>query len=113
MVSPITGVRPLGWILIRLLFYQSAGCIDPRTAAGRDIPAPNEACVCVDLLNEVGKLLDDVLEGFVSHWIDSLDRQRLHEALGLCVVVGIASAPHGAYQAMFGKELAVDLGGIL
>jgi hypothetical protein len=60
-----------------------------------------------------GKLLDDVLEGFESHWIDSLGLQRLHEALGLCVVVGIASAPHGAEQTMVGKELPIDLGGIL
>jgi hypothetical protein len=67
----------------------------------------------VDLLDEVRKLLDDVLEGFESHWVDSLGLQRFHEALGLCVVIGIASAPHGAEQTMVGKELAVDLGGIL
>jgi hypothetical protein len=45
-LRPSDGVRPCGWTIIRLRFCPSSGCVDPRTAAGSDSRAPNEACVC-------------------------------------------------------------------
>src|ERR687892_852707 len=45
--------------------------------------------------------------------IHRLDLQRLHEALRLRIVVGVAAPTHRADEAMVGKELAVDLGRVL
>ena len=72
-----------------------------------------EPAFVVDLLEELRKVFDNILEGFENHRMDRLDLQRLHEALRLGVVIRVASAAHRADQAMVGKELPVDLGGIL
>jgi Retinal pigment epithelial membrane protein len=53
------------------------------------------------------------LEGFVIHQIDRLDFKRLHEALGLGIVIGIATSAHGADETMFGQQVAIGLGGVL
>ena len=67
----------------------------------------------VDLVDEARKVVGDVLERLVGDQVDGLDLQRLHEALRLGVVVGIAAAAHRADQAMGGQQLAIDLRGIL
>lgn len=67
----------------------------------------------VDLLDEVGKVLGNILEGFERHRIDRLDPQRFHEALGFGVVVGVAPASHRADQAVGDQCVAVELGSIL
>jgi hypothetical protein len=72
-----------------------------------------EPAVVVDILDEVGKVFSDIVEGFENDRVNSFDLQRLHEALGLGVVVGIASAAHRADQTLINKKLPVDLGGIL
>lgn len=59
-----------------------------------------EPAFVVDLLDEAGKVINDVVEGFEGHRVDRLDLQRLHEALRLGVVVKIASAAHRARQAV-------------
>ncbi|WOS67253.1 hypothetical protein SFGR64A_30485 (plasmid) [Sinorhizobium fredii GR64] len=72
-----------------------------------------EPALVVDLLDEVGKVFGDVLEGFECHQIDRLDLQRFHEALGLGVVIRVSPATHRADQAVGGQCLAVELGSIL
>src|SRR5690606_8483520 len=67
----------------------------------------------VDLLDEAGKMFDNVLECFEGHRIDRFDLQRFHEALGFCVVVRIASATHRADQTLGVKKLSVEFGRIL
>jgi hypothetical protein len=53
------------------------------------------------------------LEGFVIHQIDRLDFKRLHEALGLGIVIGIATSARGADETMFDQQAAIGLGGVL
>ena len=42
-------------------------------------------CV-VDALDEAGKISGHILEAVVLGWVDGLDLQRLHEALGMGIV---------------------------
>ena len=67
----------------------------------------------VDLIDEAGKVGGDIFEGLIIHQIDGLDLERLHEALSLGVVVGIAASTHGTDQTMVGEDIAVDLGSVL
>ena len=67
----------------------------------------------VDLIDEAWKVGSDVLEGLIGHGIDGLDLQRLHEALGLGVVVRIAAAPHRSDETMLGEGLPVAPGRVL
>ena len=50
----------------------------------------------VNVVNEAWKISGYILEGFVIHQIDGLDLQRLHEALGLGIVVGVPTPIHRA-----------------
>ena len=43
---------------------------------------------------------------------NGLDLKGLHEALGLGIVIGIATSAHGADETMFG-QVAIRLGGVL
>jgi hypothetical protein len=54
----------------------------------------------VDLVDEAGQVEGDVLDGLAGDRIDRLDLQRLDEALGLGVVVGVAAPPHRTDQAV-------------
>src|SRR4051794_21704771 len=72
-----------------------------------------ESAGVVDLLNEVGKVFSNVLEVLESHRVNRLDLQRLHEALGLGIVVWISPAAHRADQAMGFQRVAIDLGSVL
>ena len=67
----------------------------------------------VDLVDELGKVVNDVLEGLVGHRIDGFNLQGLHEALGLGIVVRIAAAPHRADQAMSCQGAVIDRSGVL
>ena len=72
-----------------------------------------ESAGVVDLIDKAWKIGGDVFEGFVIHQIDGLDLKGLHEALGLGIVVGIATSAHGADETMFGQQVAIGLGGVL
>lgn len=52
----------------------------------------------VYLLDEDRQSSGNVVEGLVAREIDFLDLQRLHEALRLGIVVGIADAAHRPTQ---------------
>ena len=67
----------------------------------------------VDLINKAWKICGDVFESFVIHQIDGLDLKGLHKALGLGIVIGIATSAHRADETMFGQQVAVGLGGVL
>jgi len=54
---------------------------------------------------ESRKIISDVIEVFIGHRIDSLDLERLHEALRLGIVVRVAAPAHRA-------DKAVDIGEI-
>ena len=69
-----------------------------------------QAAVVVDLIDEVGKVCGDILEGLVGHWIDGLDLERLHKALGLGVVKWIAAAAHRPDEAVLGEGLPIETG---
>ena len=70
------------------------------------------ACV-VDVIDEPRKVCSDIFEGLVGHRIDGLDLERLHEALGLGVVVGIAPAAHRSDEAIVGESLPIVPGCVL
>src|SRR5262245_29694565 len=53
-----------------------------------------EPAFVVDLLDEVGKVLGDVLEAFEGHRVDGFDLQGFHEAFRRGVVIRIAATPH-------------------
>jgi len=55
-----------------------------------------EPALIVDAVDEVRKVFGNVGESLERHWIDGLDLQGLHEALGLGIVVGIAPPAHRA-----------------
>ena len=67
----------------------------------------------VDLVDEAWKAFCDVADGFVGHWVDRFDLQRLHEALRFGVIVGIAVPAHRADEAMAVEGLPIGLRGIL
>ena len=67
----------------------------------------------VDLIDKAWKIGGDVFESFVIHQIDGLDLKGLHKALGLGIVIGIATSAHRADETMFGQQVAIGLGGVL
>src|SRR5271169_4148464 len=72
-----------------------------------------ETASVVDVVDEPWKVLGDVGEGFVGHRIDRLDLESLHEAFGLGVVVGIASAPHRTDKTAAKQGFPIGLSGVL
>jgi hypothetical protein len=66
-----------------------------------------------DVVDEAWEVGRDVLEGLVVHEVHGLDLESLHETLGLRIVVGVAASAHRTDQAVAGKRVAVDLGGVL
>ena len=67
----------------------------------------------VDFVDEAGNVRRDVLEGLVGHEVDGLDLERLHEALGLGVVVRIAAAAHRADETVLVQQLSVGFRRVL
>jgi len=63
----------------------------------------------VDLIDKAWKVGGDIFERLVIHRIDGLDLKRLHKALGLGIVLGIAAPAHGADETIFGEYVAVGL----
>src|SRR6516164_9426052 len=72
-----------------------------------------ETALVVDLVDEPWKVPGDVVEGFVGHRIDGFDLERLDEALGLGVVVGIAAAPHRTDKTAAKQGSPIGLSGVL
>ena len=64
-------------------------------------------------LAKAGKVGGDIREGFVVHQVDGFGLQRLDEAFGLGVVVGVSTPAHRADKPMLCEQLAVSLAGIL
>ncbi len=69
-------------------------------------------CV-VDLFNEPWKPAGDITEGLVAADVDVLDLERLHEALGLRIVVRIAGRAHRPAQPGFLQGPAIGFTCIL
>ena len=67
----------------------------------------------VDLIDKAWKIGGHVFESFVIHQIDGLDLKGLHKALGLGIVIGIATSGHRADETTFGQQVAIGLGGVL
>src|SRR6478672_9962060 len=72
-----------------------------------------ESAGVVDLIDKAWKIGGDVFESFVIHQIDGLDLKGLHKALGLGIVIGIATSAHRADETMFGQQVAIVFGGAL
>jgi hypothetical protein len=67
-------------------------------------PAP-----VVNLIDEARKPRDHLLEALVVAEVNLLALERLHEALGLAVVVRIAASSHRAHQPMRGQFAPIGL----
>jgi len=72
-----------------------------------------ETTSIVDLVDESRKIIGDVNEGFVGQRMDGLDLERLHEALDLGVVLGIASAPHRTDKTAAKQGVPIGQSGVL
>src|SRR6478609_6817774 len=72
-----------------------------------------ESAGVVDLIDKAWKIGGDVFESFVIHQMDGLDLKGLHKALGLGIVIGIATSAHRADETMFGQQVAIELGSVL
>src|SRR4051794_39068979 len=89
--TPGSGVGPLEWT-------RSSDCVDHLPGdlilelRGAEIAEGGvEPARVVDLLDEAGKVVGNVVEGLECHWVDGFDLEHLHEALGLGVVVWVAA----------------------
>ena len=67
----------------------------------------------VNLLDEAGQVSCDVFKGFVLGGVDSFDLQRLHEALGVGAVIGVAATAHGADKPVLLQDPPVCAGRVL
>jgi hypothetical protein len=72
-----------------------------------------QSLAVVDLLDEAADRLPRVVGIAVGAAVDLLLLQRLHEALRLSVVVGIADAAHAWLDGMAGQQLGVVAAGVL
>ena len=55
-----------------------------------------ERAIIVDVLDELWKVLGDILEAAEGHCVDCFDLYRFHEAFGLGVVIRISPPAHRA-----------------
>ena len=67
-----------------------------------------QAALIVNVVDEPGKLLGDVVEGLERHRIDRFDLECLHEALRLGVVVRVSAPAHRADQVMGRQQCLID-----
>src|SRR4051794_24288098 len=112
-IALISGVRPCGWTELSGSFDRLLGVLILELHRAEIAERGMKAFAVVDLVEEPRKVGGDVLERLVGGEVDSLDLQRLHEALRLGVVIWIGAAAHRADQAMGGQQLAVDLRRVL
>src|SRR5215813_3944203 len=107
------GVRPWSWTGSRGGFDPLPGVVILELRGAQVAERGVQPASVVDLVNEAGKIRGDVLECFVVHQVDGFDLQRLDEAFGLGVVVGVSTPAHRADEPMLCEQLAVSLAGIL
>jgi hypothetical protein len=79
--------------MIRLRICPSAGCVDPELLRAQISERRVEPALVLDLLDEVRKMFDDVLEVVEGHRIECLDLHRLRDALRFGVVVWMPLHP--------------------
>src|SRR5215813_10300211 len=109
----IRGVRTWSWTGSRGGFDPLPGVVILELRGAQVAERGVQPASVVDLVNEAGKIRGDVLECFVVHKVDGFDLQRLDEAFGLGVVVGVSTPAHRADEPMLCEQLAVSLAGIL
>lgn len=88
------GVRPYGWTVSGCGF---AGLPDVMilVLSGAEIAESRvEPALVVDLLDEVRKVVGNILEAVEGHGVDCFDLQGFHEALGLGVIIRISPPAH-------------------
>src|SRR5262245_31885805 len=112
-ISSPPGVRPWSWTGSRGGFDPLPGVVILELRGAQVAERGVQPASVVDLVNEAGKIRGDVLECFVVHKVDGFDLQRLDEAFGLGVVVGVSTPAHRADEPMLCEQLAVSLTGIL
>ncbi|MBZ9790117.1 hypothetical protein K9B32_08235 [Rhizobium sp. 3T7] len=77
---------------------------------GAEIPQRRlQPSFVASLLNEAGKMLDDIVVGFGRHRVNCFYLERLHEAFGFGIIIPIAFASHGPHQSMI-AEVATTAG---
>src|SRR5262249_49281874 len=111
--NPRGGVRPWSWTGSRGGFDPLPGVVILELRGAQVAERGGQPASVVDLVNEAGKIRGDGLECFVVHKVDGFDLQRLDEAFGLGVVVGVSTPAHRADEPMLCEQLAISLAGIL
>src|SRR6266481_604888 len=107
------GVRPQRWTVSGGGFDRLPGVMILELCRAQVAERGVESSGVVDLIDKAWKVSGDVFESFVIHQIDGLDLEGLHKALGLGIVIGIATSAHRADETMFGQQVAIRLGGVL
>ncbi len=92
--------RPLGVLVLELLRAERAG-------------SGMQSALIVTIADEARNPGEDIIEGFVGHRVGSSGLERLHEALGLGAVIGIAAPAHGAGETAGNRHVAITLRGVL
>src|SRR5580693_9507698 len=82
-----SGVRPQRWTVSGGGFDRLPGMVFLELCRAQVAERGVESSGVVDLIDKAWKVSGNVVEGFVIHQIDGLDLKRLHEALGLGIVV--------------------------
>jgi hypothetical protein len=107
------GVRPCGWTDRVLGIARLPDVLILELRGAQIAERRMEPVFVVDLLDEVGKVLCDVVEAFEGHRVDSFDLESFHEAFRLGVVIGVTPASHRTDQISRFQRLAVRLGSVL
>lgn len=108
-----TVVGPSEWTGSGCWFNHQPGMLilEPRgaeIAEGGVEPSP-----IVGLFDEARQAFEHVGERLEGHGIDAFNLERLHEALGLSIVIRVAASSHRANKAVLGEMLPVRLGSLL
>ena len=72
-----------------------------------------QAASVIDLFDEARQFGCYIGEGLKLHWVHSFDLERLHEALSLGVVVGIATPAHRTDDPVLDQHLPIRLDSVL
>lgn len=106
-------VGPSEWTGLGACFDHQPDTLILELLRGQVAQRRVEPTPVVDVVDEAGKVVRHIGEGLVGHGIDGLDLQRLHEAFGLGIVVGVAAPSHRADQAMRIEDFAIGFCGVL
>ena len=107
--DPLSGVTPSGWTGSGRRFDPLAGLLLLELHGASVTERRVQPLRVLDLVDEPREIVGDVAKALVFHAIHRLHLQRLHEALGLGVVIRVPAPPHRAFEPVLGQFLSIPL----